>query len=62
MERVRKLQNENKNLQALEEERDRLDKLKDAFNEAHGAYVYLSKKIERPLIFGTTSVTEIISK
>ena len=38
MERVRKLQNENKNLKALEEERDRLDKLKDAFNEAHGAY------------------------
>ena len=38
MERVRKLQNENKNLKALEEERDRLDKLKDTFNEAHGAY------------------------
>ena len=38
MERVRKLLNENKNLKALEEERDRLDKLKDAFNEAHGAY------------------------
>ena len=39
MERVRKLLNENKNLKALQEERDRLDKLKDAFNEAHGAYV-----------------------
>ena len=38
MERVRKLLNENKNLKALEEERDRLDKLKDTFNEAHGAY------------------------
>ena len=38
MERVRKLLNENKNLKALQEERDRLDKLKDAFNEAHGAY------------------------
>ena len=37
MERVRKLLNESKNLKALEEERDRLDKLKDAFNEAHGA-------------------------
>ena len=38
MEKVRKLLNENKNLKVLEEERDRSDKLKDAFNEAHGAY------------------------
>ena len=38
MEKVRELLNENKNLKALEEERDRLDKLKDTFNEAHGAY------------------------
>ena len=38
MEKVRELLNENKNLKALEEERDRLDKLKDAFDEAHGAY------------------------
>ena len=35
MEKVRKLLNENKNLKVLEEERDRSDKLKDAFNEAH---------------------------
>ena len=39
MERVRKLLNENKNLKALEEERDRLDKLKDAFNEAHDEFI-----------------------
>ena len=38
MEKVRKLLNENKNLKVLEEERDRSDKLKDAFNEAHAAY------------------------
>ena len=38
LEEVRELLNENKNLKALEEERDRLDKPKDALNEARGAY------------------------
>ena len=38
MEKVRELLNENKNSKALEEERGRFDKLKDAFDEAHGAY------------------------
>lgn len=32
-----KLLNQNKDLKAQEEERDRSDKLKDAFNKAHGA-------------------------
>ena len=32
-----KLLNKNKDLKAQEEERDRSDKLKDAFNKAHGA-------------------------
>ena len=32
-----KLLNKNKDLKAPEEERERSDKLKDAFNKAHGA-------------------------
>ena len=64
MEKVRELLNENKNLKALEEERDRLDKLKDASNEAHGAYdEFIDNEEDRKApIYGTTSVTEIISK
>ena len=59
IEKVREFLNENKNMKAFEEERDRLDKLKDAFNAAHRAY---DDEEDRPLIYGTTSVTEIILK
>ena len=63
IEKVRELLNENRNMKALEEERDRLDKLKDAFNEAHRAYdEFIDNEEDRPLIYGTTSVTEIILK
>ena len=38
IERIRLLLNENENLETLERERDRLDKLRDAFSEAQEAY------------------------
>ena len=38
IEKVRKLLDEKEDLETLENERDRLDKLKDAFTEAQGAY------------------------
>lgn len=37
IDRIRQFLDENKNLETLEKERDRLDKLRDAFNEAQEA-------------------------